>query len=196
MKIYSVDHPYHVNPENTYLLRLLSAKAGCDVTTPHGAERLRNDIQKETGERLSVNTVKRLTGVIPYEGHPRLSTLEILARYLGFPTLEALRGAAEGNISGFSIPENFIDASALATGALLRMEWAPDRRIAVRHLGEGSYEIVEAENSKLRRGDILALGYVAEGYPLMVREVRRGEDNMGPYTAAADGGLTKVEIDG
>lgn len=185
-----------MTPDRISLIRWLSAKAGYDVTTPHGAERLQKDIQKLTGELLSVNTIKRLTGVIAYDSTPRLSTLEILARYLGFPTLEALRSASGGKISGFNLPENFTDVSALAPGTVIKMEWAPDRRIVTRHLAGDYYQVEESVNSKLHKGDILCLRYVAEGYPLIVREVRRGGKSIGAYTAASDGGLTKVEIDG
>lgn len=185
-----------MNIERPFLLRILSKKAGCDVATPHGAERLQNDILKVTGERLSVNTVKRLVGVIHYDGSPRLSTLEILAQYLGFPNLHALQAAAECNISGFCLPDNFVDASSLPHGALLHLEWAPDRKLSATHLADGKYKVVEALNSKLKSGDILSLGFVAEGYPLIVREVWRDEENLGSYTAASDGGLSKVAVDG
>lgn len=181
--------------DNGILIRMLSERAGYDVATPHGAEKLQKDILSATGERLSVNTVKRLTGVLPYESEPRLSTLEILARYLGFGHLESLEAALKENISGFCLPENFIDASTLPPGAMLYLEWAPGRRVAMRHT-EGEYYRVEAvENSKLRKGDLLTLGYVAEGYPLIAKDVMRGGINMGEYTAAAEGGLTKVALD-
>lgn len=49
---------------------LLSRKAGVDVATPAGSDVLRHDIESATGQLLSLNTVKRLTGVIPYNCAP------------------------------------------------------------------------------------------------------------------------------
>lgn len=63
-------------------IKLLSEKSGRDVTTPVGADYLRNDIEATTGEPLSLNTVKRLTGLLPYDSEPRQSTLDILAGYI------------------------------------------------------------------------------------------------------------------
>ena len=173
---------------------MLAQKAGYDVSTPHGAERLQKDIETATGERLSVNTVKRLAGVIPYAHEPRLSTLEIIVRYLGYPSLRALKEAAEGNTSGFSLPGNFIDAAALPLHARLKLAWAPGRQLTLRHCGEGQYEVEEARKSKIQTSDHLRLGYIAEGYPLIVKAVERGGENLGEYTAAPEGGLSKVEI--
>lgn len=52
------------------VVKLLELKAGFSVDTPAGAERLMVAIERETGERISINTVKRLTGVIDYDGDP------------------------------------------------------------------------------------------------------------------------------
>lgn len=65
-------------------------KAGFDVTTAAGATMLANDIESKTGERLAANTIKRLVGVIPYNNKPRITTLNIIARYLGWPSWESL----------------------------------------------------------------------------------------------------------
>lgn len=176
------------------LKRMLAEKAGYDISTPHGAERLQKDIETASGEHLSVNTIKRLAGVIPYDHEPRQSTMEILARYLGYPSLQTLKAALKGHTSGFNLPDNFIDATGLPYHAVLKLVWAPGRQILLRHEGEGKFEVEETENSKLRPGDQLRLGYVAVGYPLIVKEVKRGGNSLGEYTAAVEGGLIKVEI--
>lgn len=65
------------------IIRLLSAKAGFDVDTPAGANRLSlvMDLKPET--RLGRNTISRLTGVLPATCTPRRSTLDAIAKYLG-----------------------------------------------------------------------------------------------------------------
>lgn len=176
------------------LKQLLAERAGFDISTPHGAEKLQKDILAATGESLSVNTVKRLVGVIPYECHPRLSTLEILSRYLGMTDLKCLLMLLYGQSSEFDIPENFIAAFALPERQHLWIEWAPDRKIILRHIEKGEFIVEESVNSKLRNGDVITLGYVAEGSPLLVRNVVRNGQSLGEYSAAVDTGLFKVSL--
>ena len=177
-----------------FLRRLLEEKAGYDPGTPHGAEKLQKDIATATGESLSVNTLKRLTGVLPYEGEPRASTLEILARFVGLQSAKALETVLKGTSSDFNLPDNFIDVKRLPTGQMLILEWSPGRRVVLRHLEGEEYLVEEAENSKLRTGDKIKLGYVAEGYPLIAADVVRNGKSLGEYSAARDEGITRVSL--
>ena len=174
---------------------MLAERAGYDVATPHGAERLQKEIEGLTGERLSVNTVKRIVGILPYAGMPRASTLDIVASYLGFKDAKTLEAFIARGVSDFALPPRYIDLTALQPDATVGVEWSPGRRITLRHLSDGRYILSESVNSKLREGDIINVGIVAEGLPLMVREVIREGVSLGPYTAALEGGLTKVEIE-
>ena len=72
---------------NRLILEKLSEKIGQDVTTPAGASVLQLDIESVTGESLSLNTVRRLVGVIQSEKlTPRRTTLNIIANYIGLMT--------------------------------------------------------------------------------------------------------------
>ena len=180
--------------DKNILVKMLSRKAGYDVATPHGAEQLQKEMETLTGDRLSVNTLKRLVGILPYEGDQRASTLDIVAKYLGFRDAKELQAFVEGKVSDFSLPPHYIDLPALKPDVTVIMGWSPGRRITMRHLSDGRYILTEAINSKLREEDIIDIGVVAEGLPLMVRDVIRKGVSLGPYTAAREGGLTKVEI--
>ena len=72
----------------TVLINMLSRKAGRNIATPHGCEWLCHDIAACTNESISVNTLKRLTGVLKdyNDGkiHLRGANKDILARYLGY----------------------------------------------------------------------------------------------------------------
>lgn len=56
---------------------------GQTLDAPTDYERLSADIQKKTGELISVSTLKRLFGYIKPGTIPRPSTLSVLARYVG-----------------------------------------------------------------------------------------------------------------
>lgn len=180
--------------DRNILVKMLSRRAGYDVDTPHGSEMLQKEIEALTGERLSVNTLKRLIGVLPYDGEQRKSTLDIVAKYLGFRNTKELQNFVEGRVSDFKLPPQYIDLPALGPEVTVVMEWTPGRRIAMRHLSSDRYILTEAINSKLQVEDILVLGIVAEGLPLVAREVIRKGVSLGPYIAAQEGGLTTVEI--
>ncbi len=173
---------------------MLNEKAGCDVTTPAGASRLNLDIQSVTGEKLALNTIKRLTGVIPNDFSAREATLDIFARYLGFSSWERLLWTVNNKTSDFDRESPLIDATDLPKDVEIELCWEPNREIIIRHLGEGRFQITKAKNSKLIAGDILILSQFAEGFPFFVREVIRDGENLGCYTAAPTMGLSKLTI--
>ncbi len=133
---------------------------------------LRNDIESATGESLALNTVKRLTGVIPYSGSPRRSTLDILARYMGLDTWEALREA----IANDTVPKRKLKPLLhQPVDSRLLLEGKEGQSIQMRHLGGGKYRVENVQGDKpLRPDDILdivRLGQdtpfgILSGYPL------------------------------
>lgn len=177
------------------VIDLLSEKSGRDVTTSYGADYLRNDIEAVTGEPLSLNTVKRLVGILPYESTPRAVTLDIISGYLGFSSWQLLQEYLSGRISDFDIKEGFVDLSTQPTGRIIRIKWQPDRSISLKHLGNGKYIVSESVNSKLETGDILHLSQIAEGFPFMVKEVERGGRTLGNYIAAKKTGIDYIEFE-
>ena len=67
-----------------YITELLQQKARRELRLSSDCEYLALDIETVTGEHIGVNTLKRLLGFIDDEREPRLSTLDIIARYLNF----------------------------------------------------------------------------------------------------------------
>ena len=175
------------------IISLLSEKAGKDISTKAGAEFLRNDIEARTGEALSLNTIKRLVGILHYDSSPREITLNILAKYLGYSNWNQLLNAIQYKISDFNTPTNFIDLKLQPIGKEILIKWEPGRVIKIRHAGEGVYQVKESVNSKLLKGDVLTLSQIAVGFPFMVKEVVRGGQLLGSYTAACTEGVSSVE---
>lgn len=177
------------------LIDFLSKRCGRDVATPAGSEWLCRDIEVVTGERVSVNTIKRITGVLGESGlHARRSTLDILARYLGCDDWNKFRISLDGSSSDFSTPLGMVEMDKLDVGTSLRLCWDPEREIIIRHLGGGEYVVDKATNSKLKDGDYVRLTQIMVGYPLFVKDVMRGEKSLGCYTAAPEFGLTEITM--
>ncbi|MDE7407404.1 MAG: hypothetical protein K2M76_03190 [Muribaculaceae bacterium] len=176
------------------LIKLLSEKAGRDVSTPFGSDWLCRDIESKTGEMLSLNTVKRLTGVIDNKGedkdlHARRYTLDIIARYLGYGDFQELELALSDKSSSFKKSDRLIDMSSLAAGMRVRIEWLPNRAITVESIGKGWFKVIESENSKLLAEDLLQIHQIMQDYPFFVKEVIRDKESLGSYTAAEDRGV-------
>ena len=183
----------------TVLIKLLSEKAGRDVTTAFGSDWLCRDIESKTGEMLSLNTVKRITGVIDNRGedrdlHARRYTLDIVARYLGYKDFQELESALNDNSSSFRKSDKLLDMTSLPRDCKVDIGWLPDRKITLGNRGDGWFEVEVSQNSKLRSGDLLNIYQVMQDYPLFVKEVIRDGVSLGSYTAAEDRGVTSIEL--
>ena len=184
---------YHMKL-NRAIIQLLNEKTKVDVTTMAGCSFLRNDIEARTGEALSLNTVKRLVGILDYNSSPREITLDIIARYLGFDSNIQMQLVIQDKISEFNVPADFIDLNLLKEGTELLIRWNPQRELRILHKGNGEYIVLESKKSKLSEGDIISLSQIAPGFPFMVKSVIRNGRNLGNYTAAQTEGLSSVEI--
>lgn len=179
---------------NPLVVDLLNRKTRRDVTIPSGASYLRDEIEKATGTYIALNTVKRLLGVIPYEFHPRLDTLNLIAAYLGFENWEFLQKYIHDNISGFNGQSPYIDLTEFPIESILEIKWLPDREITVLHLGENKFRVLTSQNSKLKEKDILIFSHIAIGFPFVVKSVLRENINMGHYIAAKERGISNIIV--
>ena len=176
------------------LIEMLSRRAGRDVTTPSGAEFLRNDIESATGELIALNTLKRICGILDYGGSHRKETMDIIARYLGYSSWDVAKDVIENRISGFNDNGKMLNMEDLPAMQLVELQWEPDRRIVLRHKKGKLYTVMESENSKLKAGDELTLSLVAAGYPFYVGEVVRNGKSLGSYTAASVAGVKRISL--
>ena len=174
------------------LIKMLSEKAGVDVATPSGATILRLDLEKVTGEPISLNTVKRLVGIIDTNRTHTSQILDIIAVYLGFSSYKILENYLGGNVSDFNIKDGFTYATALPPGAEVEMEWEPDRYVRIIHEEADRFVVEESRNSKLQKGDQIRISHLKAGFPLYASAVERNGTNLGTYQAATLTGLTRL----
>lgn len=74
----------------TKVITLIEDKIGKEIRYPIDCEHLAYDIEKETKLRISANTLKRLFGFLEDIKKPRLYTLDVVAKYLGFKNWDFL----------------------------------------------------------------------------------------------------------
>lgn len=181
---------------NPVIIHYLNMKVGCDVTTPAGATILANDIELKTGEKLAANTIKRLVGILPYESLPRITTLNIIGRYIGYKSWDAFMVAVKQGTSIFGDFYPFVEVCRLKPNALISFEWEPDRQITLRHTHICFCEVISVTNSKLKEGDVLELAQLADGFPFFVKNVIRNGECLGSYTAATETGIHDLKVEG
>lgn len=173
-----------------YIQERLKGKCGIDLREPADAERLVLDIEKTTGEHIGVNTMKRLLGMIDDEREPRVSTLDIVAHYLGHQDWEELKLFDKGSNSAFGDDdEGVLQTSNLTEGGILAVSYPPDRVLKLRHLGGGRFIVEHSEQSKLHVGDVLTVTHFVKGYPLLASDVTRDGESLGAFTAGKERGI-------
>lgn len=173
-----------------YIQERLKGKCGIDLREPADAERLVLDIEKTTGEHIGVNTMKRMLGMIDDEREPRLSTLDIVAHYLGHQDWEELKLFDKGSNSAFGDDdEGVLQTSNLPEDSILAVSYPPDRALKFRHLGGGRFIVEQSEHSKLHVGDVLTVTHFVKGYPLLASDVTRDGESLGAFTAGKERGI-------
>ena len=144
-------------------------------------EELSHLLLSHTRERLSPTTLKRFWGYLKNEEvQTRPHTLDVLAWFVGYKDC------------GIKAEER-ITSEGLRRGQRLIITWRPDRRIVVRHQGEGRFEIVEAENTKLSVGDTFRCHLMIQHEPLYLDEVmHQGMPSMVYVAGQKDGVVIEV----
>ena len=178
-----------------YIRKLLQERCGRELRLSSDCDFLALDIESQTGEHVGVNTMKRLLGFIADERHPRTSTLDLVARYLGYESWAVLTTLDDRSNSSFTPTDGELRSTDLPEGAKVEIAYLPDRRVLMEHRGGGLFVVLSSANSKLEVGDELTIQHFVRGYPLLVADVIRNGRSMGSFTAGKTNGLTEIHGD-
>jgi len=175
--------------------RKIEEKFGRPIRYSSDVDELCRKVQADTGNSISLNTMKRLLGLVTDVKEPRLYTLDIIAKFLGSETWDALlaNGQEKSNSDFDSIEE--ITSSDLKGGDVLRFSYPPDRVVTCRYAGEESrFDVTESVNSKLRVGDVIWVSHFIKSYPLIVDNVLRDGKSLGQLVLGRYSGLTECKL--
>lgn len=89
--------PFHVT-------EMLRQRSGSDLRLPSDCEILSLDIESKTGVRIGATTLKRLIGFANDERQPHASTLNVIARYLGYAHWEELQKIEDRETPTSAVP--------------------------------------------------------------------------------------------
>lgn len=146
--------------------------AGFKMCTPKDFENLAQNVFNETGSLLSPTTLKRLWGYLreKEQQNPRLSTLNILAKYIGYvdyATFCKFQEKESECVSDF-LTNNCLQAKSLLKGDKVKLFWEPDRCVTVQYIGLCMFKVLESRNSKLSVDDVFICERIVENQPLML----------------------------
>lgn len=178
-------------PELAYLLTEVENKYGRRIATTTDFESLSVVIEHQIGELISSSTLKRLWGYVSLNPTPRIATLDILSRYLGFKDFktfcEDLRESKAYDSTFFSA--QCLVVAELEEGTEVTIGWAPNRLVTMNYLGAFKFEVTATENSQLLVGDSFELSEIIAGYPLYISRVLRDGEYTPPFVAGRQGGI-------
>ena len=175
------------------LIKLLEEKSGNKLDSSSACERLVLDIESETGEKLGFTTLKRLLGFTSEHAEPRQSTLDVLARYLGFNFYKELEDVLNNRgDSDFDCNSESILSSRLPADTEINISYYPNRRLKLKHAKDDEFIVMESINGSLHPGDIVFIDTFTDGLPLVVKNVIRLGKSLGTYTAGKKLGI-KIE---
>ncbi len=183
-------------PEIEELKSLVEQKYGKILGTTTDFEEFSLYLEKETGSRVSASTLKRLYGYVNDDHKPRMVTLDILSQYIGHKNYmgftQWLKTSTKYNSSFFKA--NQLISNELEAGTKIAIGWSPNRLLELRYLGESTYEVEKAENSKMQVGDRFVTGCLIKEQPLYLPYIERGGERTASFVAGRNGGLTLINI--
>lgn len=183
-------------PELNYLLAEVEKRYGRRLSTSADFEALSVVVEHECGELISSSTLKRLWGYVTLKPTPRISTLNVLSRYVGkrdFNTFKQGILNDEHYVSHFFSVKK-VCSSDLKNGAEVLIGWAPNRLVTLRYDGDGNYTVIKSENSKLLEGDKFQAESFMVGYPLYIPRIMRNGEYTLSYIAGTQEGLNRADI--
>lgn len=193
--------------ENEYLCTMIATKEniaklrqsieeamGRTLLAPKDFDLLSERIFARVGEMVSRNTLKRIWGIMDEGREPRLSTLSILARFVGYADFSAF-------VNNANKPDDVEDSSTpfmgrrlsiidgLTPGDHLRLTWQPGRVCDVVYNGSLHFRVTHSENTRLKEGDTFLCGIIIEGQPLYLDQLQQGKKPPTAYICGKSGGV-------
>ena len=178
------------------ILKRVREKIGLGMTRSADFEVLSQSIKDNTNENLGVNTLKRLFGFKTDKVVPRLSTMDVIAQYLGSEDYESLikELGEDADISIFT-PIDCLEVQDIEKGTQVRIAYDPNRVFFLTYIGDFRFIVNEVEGSRnIHKGDLLTITQLAVGHRFVVAHVNRDGIDLGAYESAKFKGLKSVEI--
>lgn len=177
-------------------LLLLAIERAVDykICTTRGFERLSQMIMHRTRENISVSTLKRIWGYVKGYDDVRMSTLDVLSKFLGYEDYEhfsdQIKSEADVKASNFFFGE-CIYVDEIYAGQRFRLTWAPDRLCDIRYEGDFRFVVTDSVKTRLVAGTTFCCHVFEVGQPLYINRVvfPSAPQHEFNYIAGSNGGV-------
>lgn len=181
------------------LLMAIERAVDYKICTTRGFERLSQMILHRTRENISVSTLKRIWGYVQGYDDVRMSTLDILSKFIGYTDYGhfscCIKSEADVEASKFFFGE-CIYVDDIYIGKRLRLTWAPDRLCDVRYEGEHRFVVTDSATTRLVAGTTFCCHVIEVGQPLYINKVvfPSAPQREYNYIAGSNGGVQVEDI--
>lgn len=165
---------------------------GQPIVSPKDFDLLNRLIFSRTGQLVSTHTLKRLWGYLPSNITPRRSTLDILARFIGFSDYEAyqINSSIQEDKQSSPVLSRHLETQNIAEGAKIRLTWHPERICDIRYEGENTFVVENSLNTRLQPGDSFRCSIFIEREPLYIHHLISGHHAPVAYVCGKTDGIT------
>ena len=181
----------------TILCSVVEQAADHRISTSSDFTFLSGCIQGRLKQTVSTSTLERIWGYVDGYQNVRESTLDILARFAGFPdwkTFVADYCNVPSAQSSRRIMASSYSADQIPQDTLLAIEWNPNRHCLLLHLGNGRWRVEQSINSKLAIGDTFSCQRFILNEPLYLNDFKHADDEPALFVVGNRGGLTKIAL--
>ena len=167
--------------------------AGRKMITPRDFDYLSARIFDKTKTYLSPITLKRFWGYLGEEQRkkPYRNTLNTLAIYAGYTSIESFTGCIDNNgcPSSEILHSPNLQTASLNKGAVIELKWSPGRCVRIRYEGHDMFRVIESQNSKLAAGDTFLCYQFIQQQPLYLRCLVHNNSAPTGYICGKEGGI-------
>jgi hypothetical protein len=144
----------------------IEEKFGKPIRYAKDCEVLSTSVFAFTGERISCSTIKRLFGIIEADNEPRLYTLDVMAKYLGYINYDQLLSEFNPNRMLQSQDIETMQVSDLNFGDVIQFKYSPNTFVSVSYTEEAMFIVLESNDSKVQKNDVLVFNKLGRHMPL------------------------------
>lgn len=168
-------------------------KFGAEIRYAKDCDVLAEIISNETKQPISGSTLKRFFGIIPGVNEPRLYTLDLISKYIGYKNYDDFADHIQKNQASKFETCKEININNLKAREKIKFEYEPERLVIAEYESNSQFRIIESVNSKLQVNDVVKFNQIVLNYPLFINEVIRENKNLGGFTAGTISGITSLE---
>ena len=182
------------------LCKDIEISLGQSLKTPKDFENLSHKIYNRLNIMVSPTTLKRLWGYLDEKVQTRVTTLDILSRFIGYKDFEdynSKKGQSSTIESNPILNRRLNTSTDLNPGDSLLITWLPDRKCLVKFKGDLHFVVMESLNTRLTPGDTFQCTLFIEGEPLYIDNLVHGSLPLSAYVCGKKSGIRfeKLQVD-